>query len=407
MAAQKEGLFYGWWVVIGSFLLLSCAYGTQLYAFPVFFDEMIRDMGWTRAQTAASLSISGLVFGVLSPIIGVLIHKARIRFVMIGGCILGGVGFYLLSTVTELWQFYIFYGLVLTTGIALIAVVPNMAIVQSWFVEKRSIALGVTSAGIGFGGVVMAPVARWLISMYGWQTSFLFLAAIIVLIGIPVSAIIMRTPEEKKLSPVKKQEGDNGGSVTGFALTQAMRKKAFWFISVAMMFWAWSYMIGLTHQVAFAVDIGLEKMAAAGAISLLTAFSIPGRLGFGKLGDIIDKRYVFMIGTSLQVVAFFVLLATTNMTMLYIYSFLLGLNIGGMSPILPGIIADYFGQKHFGAIYGFTIFATYIGMAIGPVYGGWIFDVTNSYFIAFLTSIVLSFIAIVLVYLAKKPAEEP
>lgn len=406
MAAQRRGFFYGWQVVIGSFILLSCAYGTQTYAFPVFFDEMIRNMGWTRAQIAASLSISGLLFGVLSPVVGILIHKIRIRFIMVFGCIVAVIGFCLLSTVTELWQLYIFYGIILTVGISFISVVPNMTIVQTWFVEKRGTALGITSAGIGFGGVVIAPLARWLISIYNWQTTFLFLAAIVALIGIPVSIIIMQTPKEKKLLPLTKQEIDfdlSKETLTGFTLNQAMRKKAFWFIFIAVMFWSWSYTIGLTHQVAFAVDIGIDKMAAAGAISLLTAFSIPGRLGFGKLGDVIEKRYVFMIGTSLQALAFCVLLVTTNIPMLYIYSLLLGLNIGGMSPILPGIIADYFGEKHFGVIYGFSIFAASLGMAIGPVYGGWIFDVTQSYFIAFLTGIVLSLIAITLLYLTKKP----
>lgn len=169
------------------------------------------------------------------------------------------------------------------------------------------------------------------------------------------------------------------------------------------MLWAWAYSAGLVHQVAFAVDIGIDRVVAAGAVGLLTAFSIPGRLGFGRLGDLIDKRYVFMMGTSLQIAAFIVLMRATNVTMLYVYSFLVGVNIGGLAPILPGLIVDYFGRKHFGAIYGLSYFMLTLGVLIGPIYAGWMFDVTGSYYLAFLTSVVLSFIAMIAVYLAGRP----
>jgi len=105
-------------------------------------------------------------------------------------------------------------------------------------------------------------------------------------------------------------------------------------------------------------------------------------------------------------VAFIVLIKTTNLTMLYIYSLLLGINLGGEVPVLPGLIADYFGRKHFGIIYGATFFMLTLGTAIGPIYGGWIFDVTGSYSGSFLTSILLSFIAIILVYLAGSPRRQ-
>ena len=185
-----------------------------------------------------------------------------------------------------------------------------------------------------------------------------------------------------------------------------VRNRAFWFISIGAMLWGWAYAAGLIHQVAFAMDMGIDRVAAAGAVGLLTAFSILGRLGFGRLGDVIDKRYVFMMGASLQIVAFIVLMRTTNLSMLYLYSLLLGINLGGEVPILPGLIADYFGRKHFGLIYGVTFFMLTLGAAIGPIYGGWIFDITGSYSASFLTSILLSVIAIIVVYLAGSPRRQ-
>ena len=401
-------IYYGRWVVGGAFIVLFCAVGIYFYAFPVFFDAMMRDMGWSRVQTSAALSIGLLVIGAMGLLIGRVIRKIGLKPVMIFGSVLAGVGFVLLSTVSVLWQFYIFYGLVLSIGIACIYLVPNMTAVQSWFVEKRSTALGIATSGVGAGGLVMAPLAGWLISMYGWQTAFLFMAAIVVLIGVPVSAVIMRTSWEGKFTLTGRQRGGNNSSippVEGLTLSQAMKQRAFWFIFFGWMLFFWAYGTGFIHQVAFAVDMGIERTVAAGAVGLLCAFSIIGRLGFGRLGDVIDKRFVFVIAASFQIAAFIVLVNTTNVTMLYIYSLLIGVGMGGVGPILPGLIADYFGSKYFGGIYAASFFVLLFGTVIGPVYAGWIFDTTGSYSFAFLTSIVLSFVAIISVYLSgwEKP----
>jgi len=221
-----------------------------------------------------------------------------------------------------------------------------------------------------------------------------------MLVGIPVSAVIMRTPQARKVAPeqAQQQELKREDATIG----QALRQKSFWLIAVGAMLWLCAYTIGLTHQVAFAVDMGIDRVAAAGTVSMLCVFSIPARIGFGKLGDIMDKRYVVMIAAGLQAVAFVVLLKTTNLAMLYVYSALIGVGVGGLTPILPGLVADYFGRRHFGAIYGATEMVTTLGQMVGPVYGGWIYDTTGSYHLAFLSGIIIALLAVVLVYLAPK-----
>jgi MFS family permease len=397
-------IYHGWWVVGGAFLLLFCSMGTHFYAFPVFFDVMIREMEWARTQVALALTIGTFVLGVMGLLIGGLIHKIGLRPVMVCGTIIAGLGFLLLTTVNEPWQFYLYYGLVLSAGMAGIEAIPTITTVEAWFDRGKSTALGIATTGMGVGGVVMAPLAGWLISRYDWQTAFVFMAGIVILIGIPISVIIMRTPGGRKIAPGQEQQEvlANRDATIG----QALRQKSFWLISIGTLLWLWAYLIGLTHQVAFAVDIGIDRVAAAGAVGLLCAFSIPGRLGFGKLGDIMDKRYVMMMAASLQVVAFVILLKTTNLTMMYIYSCLIGVGMGGLTPILPGLLADYFGRSHFGAIYGAAGMVNTLGLMIGPVYGGWIFDTTGSYSLAFLSGIILTLLAVVLIYLAPKPSSQ-
>ncbi len=394
-------IYYGWWVVGGSFLLLFCAVGTQFYAFPVFFDVMVREMEWARTQVALALTIGTFVIGATGLLAGWLIHKVGLRPVLVGGTLIAGLGFILLTTITEPWQFYLYYGLVLSVGVAGISGVPTMTAVEAWFDRGKSTALGIATTGMGVGGVVMAPLAGWLISRYDWQTAFASMAGIVILVGIPMSVIIMRTPEGRKVASGQVEE--EGLEMSDATIGQVLRQKSFWLISVGATLWIWAYLIGLTHQVSFAVDMGIDRIAAAGAVGLLCAFSIPGRLGFGKLGDIIDKRYVMVMAASLQVIAFAILLRTNNSAMLYVYSALIGVGMGGLTPILPGILADYFGGSHFGAIYGASGMVMTLGMMIGPVYGGWIFDTTESYSLAFFSAIIITLLAIVLVCLAPKP----
>lgn len=397
-------IYYGWWVVGGAFLLLFCSMGTHFYAFPVFFDVMVREMEWTRTQVALALTVGTFVLGAVGLLVGGLIHKVGLRPVLVCGTLIAGLGFLLLTTVTEPWQFYLYYGLVLSAGIAGIEAVPTMTAVEAWFDRGKSTALGVATTGMGVGGVVMAPLAGWLISKYDWQITFVFMAGIVILVGIPISVIVMRTPGGRKVAP--RQEQQEGLEARDATIGQALRQKSFWLISIGAMLWLWAYLIGLTHQVAFAVDIGIDRVAAAGAVGLLCAFSIPGRLGFGKLGDIMDKRYVMMMAAGLQVLAFVILLKTTNLTMLYIYSCLIGVSIGGLTPILPGLLTDYFGRNHFAAIYGASGMVNTLGLMIGPVYGGWIFDTTGSYSLAFLSGIIVTLLAVVLLYLAPKPRSQ-
>jgi MFS family permease len=393
-------MYYGWWVVVGAFLLLFCAVGTHFYAFPVFFEVMVRDMGWARTQAALAMTIGTFVAGASGVLVGWLIHKIGLRPVMVCGTIIAAIGFLLLRTVGEPWQFYLYYGFIISIGIAGIGTVANMTAVEAWFDHGKSTALGITATGVGAGGVVMPLLVGWLISKYDWQTACLCMAGVLTLVCIPVSSGVMRTPQARKAAP--EQARQQGFKTADATVGQALRQKSFWLISISVMLWLCAYTIGLTHQVAFAVDMGIDRVAAAGAVSMLCVFSIPARIGFGKLGDIMDKRYVVMMAAGLQAVAFVVLLQATNLATLYLYSAVAGIAAGGLTPIPPGLVADYFGRRHFGAIYGALEMVTTLGQMAGPVCGGLIYDATRSYHLAFLGGIVIALLAVVLAYLAPK-----
>jgi MFS family permease len=397
-----RNIYYGWWVVGGGFILLFFATGTYFYSFPVFYEAILSDMQWSRAETAAALSLSSFVMGLIAPFIAVIIQRTGVRKVMISSSILSGIAFLLLYTVSAPWQLFLYFGVILPVGMAGIQVVPIFTVVERWFVKKRGTALGIVTMGIGAGGTVLAPVAGSLISRFGWQTTYLFWALLVTVAGVIISSFVMRFPKRGELS---RSETLTLGVATelstdGSTLSMALKSKAFWFVSIAVMGWAWAQSSGLIHQVAYAVDMGIDRVAAAGAVGSLTAFSIFGRLLFGRLGDSIDKRYVFMIAISLQVVAFVVLLVAKNLAMIYVYSILLGITTGAILPTMAGLVADHFGRKYFGLIYGASFFWLNCGNVIGPLYAGWIFDTIGSYQLAFISSAVLSALTIVFIYLS-------
>jgi MFS family permease len=274
-------IYYGWWVVGGAFLLLFCAVGIQFYAFPVFFEVMVREMGWARTQVALAQTIGTFVAGAMGVLVGGLIHKVGLGPVMVCGTIIAGLGFLPLRTVTEPWQFYLYYGLVFSLGIAGISTVANMTAVGSWFDRGKSTAFGIAATGIGAGGVVMPLLAGWLISKYGWQTACACMAGVVILVDIPISAIIMRTPQERKIAPEQAQQ--KGFEAGGATIGQALKQKSFWLISISAMLLYWVYMIGLTHQVAFAVDMGIDRVAAAGAVRCFVSSAFPPVLGLASL----------------------------------------------------------------------------------------------------------------------------
>ena len=402
---SKIKIYYGWWVVGGGFSLLFCATGTFFYAFPIFYEALLRDMAWSRAETAVAFSIAMFVLGITGPVIGSIIHKFGVRVVMISGSILAGIGFFLMSTITAPWQFYIYYGVILAVGISGIQAVPIYTIIERWFVKKRITAMGIASTGIGVGGAVMAPLASLLISRYSWQITYIFAAVLVTLVGTVVAATIMRFPREGEVYIESEQKATGGQEELlsgGSTFAQALKTRQFWLISIAVGLWGWAYTAGLVHQVAFAVDLGIGRVTAAGAVGLIPAFSILGRLVFGRLGDAIDNRYVLMIAIGFQVAAYIVLITSANLTMLYAYSVLLGLNLGGIMLSIVGLTAGHFGRKNFGVIFGALLACMLFGEMVGPLYAGWIYDNAGSYTSAFMTNILLSSIAIILVYLSGK-----
>ncbi len=183
----------GWFIVGFSFVTLALVYGIY-YSFSVFFVALLKEFSWSRATEAGAFSLFMIVNSLTAPFIGKMVSSTQPKRVMIGGIILLGVGLFLSSLTQTWWQFYLFFSFITAIGLGATGWLPNVVIVQNWFKEKRGLAIGIISAGVGIGILLCVPSAQYLILRYGWRVAYRIMAIFILLIVISMALVLLRDP---------------------------------------------------------------------------------------------------------------------------------------------------------------------------------------------------------------------
>src|SRR5438445_523206 len=174
------------WVVVGT-VWVTLAIASGLYfSFPVFFVALLDEFGWSRGATAAAFSISSVVQGVLSPVVGILVDRLGPRRIMLGGAGLLGVACVLASRIGSLWSLYLVVGVLAATGLCAVSWVPSGTLIARWFTQRRGSMLGLAFSGMGAGVLVMGPLAQWLITGYGWRAAYVVLGVGTLVVLVPL-----------------------------------------------------------------------------------------------------------------------------------------------------------------------------------------------------------------------------
>ncbi len=407
--------FYGWIVVAASFLVALVAYGVQ-YSFGIFLKPLSEDLGWTRALVSGAASLFMFSRGALAIFTGWATDKyGPKKTVAIGGLFLG-LGLLLTSQISAVWQLYLFYGLMVGFGLST-AFAPLVATASRWFVSWRGLAVGVVVAGIGMGTAVMSPVARYLVATYEWRLSYIIIGLLAWLIVIPAALFLRHSPEEKGLQPLGKtgvvvagenaaRNRDNTVLEGGFSLRGAMRTRAFWVLLMIIILWSTCVQMTMIHIYPHATDLGIGEVVAANFLVVIGVFSIIGRLAMGAVSDRLGGRPTLAIGLVLLALAMFWLLPTAGIWMFLLFAAAFGFAYGGCVPQLPIIAGELFALRSIGAIVGVQMLGVAIGGAIGPVLGGYVFDVTGTYQIAFLVSGIATVFALILLAMMRLPGSQ-
>lgn len=418
MLKQRNGIFYGWVIIVVTFIVLTTS-NLLWFSFSLFYVAILNDFGWERAPTVIFFSLSGLIYGIGSPIAGFLFDRFGPRKVFSLAALLLALGAVGTSQSHEIWQFCLTYGVVLAFGVALIGFPPTVALVSNWFVRRRGTAMGIAQAGLQ-GSFLVFPLIQLLISTTGWRNTYLWLAAAVFIIIAPLSVAFLRhRPQDMGLLPDNasrtEETGvtgpDEGDSLTAdenwasqdWTLVRALKTYRFWAIFCTVTTMSIYFNIVMTHQVAYIVDTGFTAMFAASLMVIFGAMSMAGRF-CGFLPDILGREVTYTLCNAGIILAISLLMlagTTSSVWMLYIYVAVFAFFMGLSTPTYGASVADIFHGKHFGSIVGFADLGWGMGTFLGSWLGGYIFDKFGSYIPAFAIAITMSALATVALWVAS------
>lgn len=411
---KQEKFFYGWVIVVAATLVSSFSWGTQ-YAFGVFFKPLISEFSWSRAATSGAFSVIMIVYGLSSILMGRLSDRYGPRIAVFCGGVLIGLGTFLSSWINSVWQLYLFYGLIMGMGMGA-SYVPVMGVVSRWFWKRRGLALGIVVAGIGLGTLLMSPLSQFLISQFGWRNSYQIIGVVDWVIILFAAGLMVGDPEKKGKLPYGQIPGDEDFAADrmkkegmdpplSLSFGQAKRTNSFWVFLIINFLWYLNLYMVLVHLVPYATDKGMPAVEAANSLALLGAFSIVGKITMGRLSDRIGGRSAIAISFFLQALATILLIGVGGLFVVYAFAVMFGFSYGGGAPQQAKITGEIFGTASIGSILGVIVFAGSLGGAFGPFLGGFIFDGTGSYGLAFGLAAMALLIAFGLTFILRKPRE--
>jgi len=380
---KNRRLSYGYLVLIACFFILVLEYGS-LYCFGVFFKPMLNDFGWTRAATSGPFTLNLIIVGILGIISGRLSDRISPRIIVTCGAIILGLGYLLTSGITDLWQFYLYYGFLVALGLSTMYV-PLSSLISHWFPHQRGLMTGISISGIGFGIGVLPTIATHITISLGWRNAMQVVGiTCLVLIGL-LSQVLKNPPDIVSIRESDGEISNEGfGKRPNYSFEDALGSWRFWMICLAWFGYGFLMQVGLVHIVPYATDIGMSATAAATLLITIGLVGTPARMLLGLSGDRFGNRAVLTLSFSLLGMAFFAMTMRDSVWMLYVFAAIFGA-FSGVGVLAAPVCAEYFGHKSLGIIVGVVIFAFCLGSGISPTMAGYIFDVTGSYNIAFLS----------------------
>ena len=393
----KPRFFYGYVVVIAAFFILVISWGPHA-AFGLFLNPLEAEFAWTRAMTSGAFSLSMFIYGILGIVVGGLNDRFGPRLVVTVCGLLIGIGYLLTSTVSNLWQLYLFFGVILGVGMSGIWV-PQLSSVARWFVKRRSMMTGIVIAGVGISQLITPPIISRLIAAYDWRLSFFMLGVVISIAMIIAAQFLKRDPAKMGQLPYGvsevKQEVEQSDT-KDFSFREAVHTAQFWLASAILFCEGFVCFTVFVHIVPHAIELEIPAINAANILALMGGVSILGNYIMGSVADRIGNRRVFILAFILVSAALFWLILARELWMLYLFAVVTGLALAGMGTVESPLTAGLFGLRFHGVIYGVVHVGFTIGAAVGPFVTGYMFDLTNSYYIAFLVCAAVGIVGIIL-----------
>ena len=402
--------FQGPRIISVAFLSDFIAVGFFFYSYSVFFIPLSQEFGSSRLMTSLGMTIFGGVGALLSPLLGMLLDRYPIKRIMLSGCALTGVSFLLLAQAHNSQQFYLLLAVGLTSGVNAMGGMATAKMISNWYRRRIGAAMGVAAVGISLSGVIMPPIASWLIEMYGWRGGFTTYGVLTLVVCLPTLWVcIISTPADINQQP------DGGAAdehVSGHTLplqpswsqSKLLHSRTLYLLVFVFASAYCCVQTLFTHLVPYAIDTGRSAIAAAFLVSLCAGTAVLGKLLFGLLIDRTSGTQALNCILTLQAIGLIGLLLSSNILLLSISIAAFGLGYGGGVPVQHAITVRLYGPLSFGRALGLTRFLGAPLTLIGAPMAGWLFDISGHYDWAWASMLVLIIAALISIRALPKHA---
>jgi MFS family permease len=363
------------WIIVAAGGVLGCVAIGGLFSLPVFLRPIAQDTGWSTTGISSAMTFAFVALALGSIAWGHLSDRYGPRIVVMAGSLLLTTGLALASLAPSLGAFQMLFGVLVGFSAAAIFA-PMMACVTGWFDTRRSLAVSLVSAGMGMAPMTMSPLAAWLVTIHDWRTSLQIIAALVAAIMIPVALLVRRPPA---LAHAAAAAPSAATEEPGLSIGQALRSAPFLILVTTSFLSCATHSGPIFHTVSYAVTCGIPLMAAVSIYSLEGLAGMGGRLVFGLLGDRFGAARVLVLALLAQAIVALGYVYTRNLGSFYAVAALFGFTYAGVMPLFAVIARENFPLRMMGTVIGGTTMASSLGMALGPVVGGLIYDTFASY----------------------------
>ncbi|BDC48507.1 MFS transporter [Bryobacterales bacterium F-183] len=397
VASESSPSYHGWKVVAAGALGAMVSFGSLfVYTFSVFLKPLTAEFGWSREEASRGFAVAALSVAVASPLLGRALDRMAPRKILLPAFVIFGCGVAALSLLQgSLAQFYL---TLLVIGLFANATTQMgySGAVSSWFTKRRGVALALVTGGVGVGSMLHPLLSQWMISNYGWRAAYLLLGGMILVCGIPLTALwVRRRPAvvASKSLPEKP----------GASVREALASREFWFLVLTLFLSSMAANGSLTHMAAHLTDRGLTPGSAALVTGLLGAANLIGRFLTGWLLDRYSGPRLSFVLLILMAMGMMFAREAASLPVAILSAILIGIGLGGEADVTPYLLSRYFGLLNFSLLYGLTWTFYALAGAAGPVVFGRVFDQTGSYALVLMAGAGLTVVSAIFMLLLREP----
>ena len=388
--------YFGWTIVAAATLLTLLTVGMRLGIGP-FFLPMVNDLGFSRSLLAGIVAVGMLCYGLAMPLAGYLVGKYNTRLVLLLGTAIVVLSTVATVTVRSPVAFLLAFGVFLSAGLAFTSPVALTPVISRWFTRQRGMALFFLSTGSMAGMAIMTPLLTMAIESFGWRHTMLGFAAVFAAVTVPSALFVIRdeAPPHTDLLPdqIAALPAQPANALPGLRFSEAVRTAPFWQIFGGLFACGFSMNLLGTHGMPMLMDHGFDAMTSSLGIGLIGLVAIVGTQVLGRVADKLQRRNILAMIYAIRGLGFFALLLVGTHWELYGTATIGGLVWAGSIALSSAILADVYGVRLVGVLYGWAYLGHQIGAMVSSWLGGWGYEATGSHWLAFGSAGVLLLVA--------------